>query len=188
MRQLCALDVAPVPWRNGGGLTRELLTWPSPQDWRCRLSVADIASEGPFSAFPGVARHFVVLEGDGVALAFDGEPVEQCPSNAPLVFDGALTPSCHLLGGPVRDLNLMIRGGSGGMAAVLPGAAWQAPVGAQAGQRLVGLGYGPAQCPPQPGETLDPSVLRVGDGGPVQVDQPYRVQVAGVGRWQPADR
>ena len=35
-------DVAPVPWRNGGGLTRELLAWPAAQDWAIRISVADI--------------------------------------------------------------------------------------------------------------------------------------------------
>lgn len=115
MRQLSARDVAPVPWRNGGGLTRELLAWPSPQDWRCRLSVADIARDGPFSAFPGVVRHFVVLDGDGVVLDFAGREVEQRPGDAPLAFDGAAAPGCHLLGGPVRDLNLMCRGGRGAL-------------------------------------------------------------------------
>ncbi len=125
MQQLSALDVAPVPWRNGGGLTRELLAWPSPLDWRCRLSVADIARDGPFSAYPGVVRHFVVLEGDGVALDFGGGQVEQRPGDAPRVFDGTAAPGCRLLGGLVRDLNLMCRGGSG---ALLPvSGAWQRP-------------------------------------------------------------
>ena len=59
----------PQPWRNGGGLTRELLAWPSRDDWALRISVADIRADGPFSAFPGVDRWFAVLEGDGVLLA-----------------------------------------------------------------------------------------------------------------------
>lgn len=125
MLQLNTRDVASVPWRNGGGLTRELLAWPSPQDWRCRLSVADVARDGPFSAYPGVVRHFVVLEGDGVALDFAGRRVEQRPGGAPLVFDGASAPGCRLLGGPVRDLNLMSRGGRGALLAV--DGAWQPP-------------------------------------------------------------
>ena len=112
MRQICTSDVTPVPWRNGGGLTRELLSWPSPSGWRCRVSVADIASDGPFSAFPGVTRHFVVLEGDGVVLDFAGRQIEQRPGDAPLVFDGAAAPGCRRLGGPVRDLNLMTRRGA----------------------------------------------------------------------------
>lgn len=126
MRQLSTRDVAPVPWRNGGGFTRELLAWPSPQDWRCRLSVADIAGDGPFSAYPGVVRHFVVLDGDGVALDFADRPaVEQRPGDAPLVFDGAAAPGCRLLGGPVRDLNLMRRGGRGALQPV--DGPWQPP-------------------------------------------------------------
>ena len=58
----------PQPWRNGGGVTRELLAWPDGGDWRVRVSVADIDADGPFSAFPGVERWFAVLEGAGVAL------------------------------------------------------------------------------------------------------------------------
>lgn len=154
MRQLGALDVAPVPWRNGGGLTRELLAWPSPQDWRCRLSVADIASDGPFSAFPGVVRHFVVLEGDGVALDFADRHVAQRPGDAPLVFDGAAAPGCRLLGGPVRDLNLMCRGGRG----VLQPAAgtWQPPRHGIAGlfTRVAGTWRAGAETRALPAQTL----------------------------------
>lgn len=128
------VDSAPVsPWRNGGGVTRELLAWPSPADWRLRISVADIAADGPFSAFPGVQRWFVLLSGEGVVLDVDHHGLALRPGDAPLAFDGATAPGCRLIGGPVRDLNLMVRGGAGGMAAVSPGAAWQAPPGAQAG-------------------------------------------------------
>ena len=48
-------EVAPVPWRNGGGVTRELLAWPSPGDWALRISVAEVERDGPFSRYPGVA-------------------------------------------------------------------------------------------------------------------------------------
>lgn len=131
VRVVRAIDAAPVPWRNGGGLTRELLAWPSPAGWLLRLSVADIASDGPFSAFPGVTRGFVVLDGVGVALAFADGPREVRPGDAPLVFDGAAAPGCRLLGGPVRDFNLMAREGR---AALLPVAgAWHPPPGARAG-------------------------------------------------------
>ena len=33
--------IRPQPWRNGGGLTRELLAWPTPDTLNVRLSVAD---------------------------------------------------------------------------------------------------------------------------------------------------
>ena len=48
--------VPPAPWRNGGGVTRELLRWPADDGWRLRISVADIHTDGPFSVFAGVQR------------------------------------------------------------------------------------------------------------------------------------
>ncbi len=97
----------PQPWRNGGGVTRELLAWPRADDWRVRVSVADITRDGPFSSFEGVARWFAVLTGDGVRLGDD--PVEVLASGDAHGFDGASAPACALRGGPTRDLNLMLR-------------------------------------------------------------------------------
>jgi environmental stress-induced protein Ves len=112
-----AADIVPTPWRNGGGQTRELLRWPAEADWRLRLSLADIAADGPFSPFPGVTRWFVVLQGAGVALRFaEGERRLQ-PGHAPLRFDGAAAPDCRLLNGPTRDLNLMLNGLDGALLA-----------------------------------------------------------------------
>lgn len=101
-------DVAPQRWRNGGGVTRELLTWPNANDWTLRVSVADIEKDGPFSAFPGVQRWIVALTGAGMAL---GEPFNvQLEQGLPLYsFDGRFDPMCTLTDGPTRDLNLMIR-------------------------------------------------------------------------------
>jgi environmental stress-induced protein Ves len=108
---VAAHDVAPQRWKNGGGLTRELLAWPGPADWQLRISVADIEADGPFSAFPGVVRHFAVLEGDGVELRFADRACRVEPGDAMLRFDGASAPGCRLLGGPTRDLNVMHRAG-----------------------------------------------------------------------------
>ena len=64
--------VEPQSWKNGGGLTRELLAWPARDGWALRISVADIRADGPFSAFAGVDRWFAVLEGNGVRLVLPG--------------------------------------------------------------------------------------------------------------------
>ena len=117
----------PQPWRNGGGSTRELLAWPSAQDWQLRLSVADIEADGPFSVFDGVQRWFAVLQGAGVLLTIDGQPQWQRPADTPLQFAGAARTDCRLLDGPTRDLNLMLRGCPGGLLAAQPGQAWQPP-------------------------------------------------------------
>jgi environmental stress-induced protein Ves len=124
-----AAQVPPQPWRNGGGRTRELLAWPSSADWRLRISRADIEASGPFSAFAGVQRWFVVLSGHGVVLRMptpDGHTLDHhlFPGHAPLHFDGGLAPFCALEDGPTLDLNLMCRAGRAGMCQVEPGQAW----------------------------------------------------------------
>lgn len=102
-------SVAPQPWKNGGGTTRELLAWPAAGDWVVRLSVARIDRDGPFSAFAGIARWFAVLGGAGVELTWQDRAAQVRPGTAPLHFDGGDSPGCRLLEGPTEDLNLMLR-------------------------------------------------------------------------------
>lgn len=125
------VDAPALRWRNGGGVTRELLAWPSPDDWRLRLSVADVASNGPFSCFPGVTRLFAVLEGAGVRLDWPDRHIELRVPDEPILFDGAAAPVASLLDGPVRDFNLMF---SHGRAGLLPAShPWQPGRGSHAG-------------------------------------------------------
>ena len=113
MNVVTLADRPYVPWRNGGGRTRELLAWPSADDWLVRVSVADIEADGPFSPFPGVDRCFAVLEGAGVELALPDGPVRLQRGQAGVAFAGEAAPGCTLLGGPTRDLNLMVRRDAG---------------------------------------------------------------------------
>lgn len=102
-------DAPTVPWRNGGGTTRELAAWPAGEGWAWRISVAQVAADGPFSHYPGVQRWFAVVQGPGVRLAVDGQVQEVDAASAPLAFDGAAAVDSWLLAGPTQDLNLMVR-------------------------------------------------------------------------------
>ncbi len=104
-------SVAPTPWRNGGGMTRELVAWPSAADWAWRLSVAEVVAGGPFSVFEGVERWFAVLQGAGVRLDVAGTQHRLTAESPPLRFDGGVATDCALLGGATQDLNLMLRTG-----------------------------------------------------------------------------
>jgi environmental stress-induced protein Ves len=106
-------DIVAAPWRNGGGTTRELLAWPHKDDWSVRLSVAEIASDGPFSAYPGVMRWFAVLSGAGVTLRVGGGEQRLDARSEPLRFDGATPVDCRLVSGATQDFNLMLRGRDG---------------------------------------------------------------------------
>ena len=118
MKLTAVSDVAPVPWKNGGGVTRELLRVACAEgdaaDWGLRISVADIDADGPFSPFPGVTRWFAVIAGAGVRLSWPGRaPVELRRGAPALCFDGDAGPGCQLLDGGTRDLNVMVRTGWG---------------------------------------------------------------------------
>jgi uncharacterized protein len=110
---LALSSVAPQAWKNGGGKTRELLAWPSSTDWQLRVSVADIESDGPFSAFLGVDRWFTVLSGAGVLLDLPAGERRLRVGDAPLQFDGSAAPGCCLIDGATIDLNFMLRTAAG---------------------------------------------------------------------------
>jgi hypothetical protein len=113
MRILRATDRIATPWKNGGGVTREVALWP-PQstfdnfDWR--VSLAEVREVGPFSVFENIDRTMAILEGR-LALSFAGCKVELDSESAPFAFAG--DESCHgaPLDGPVTDLNVMTRRG-----------------------------------------------------------------------------
>ena len=122
-------DVAAKPWRNGGGITRDLLAWPARDAWQVRISVAEVARDGPFSAYPGINRWFAVVQGAGVVLHFADNARRLAPASPPLHFDGASAPGCTLIDGATLDLNLLVRhdAGRGEMIAVQPGVDWLSP-------------------------------------------------------------
>lgn len=108
------LDAAPaMPWKNGGGVTRELAIAPAGaglDDFDWRISCAQVASGGAFSPFPGVDRSLAVLDGAGLRLDFaDAPPLILDAGRAPLAFRGEQPVSAELLGGAVSDFNVMTR-------------------------------------------------------------------------------
>ncbi|MBS0508075.1 MAG: HutD family protein [Proteobacteria bacterium] len=116
MQRLDLAAIAPTPWKNGGGATRELACWPPGAgtgafDWR--VSVASVAASGPFSAYPGVERQIMLLAGDGFHLQAPGGALDHRLDQPwqPLAFAGELAVQCRLLGGASTDFNLMLRRG-----------------------------------------------------------------------------
>jgi environmental stress-induced protein Ves len=64
-------NVASIPWKNGGGTTRQLAVWPmdaTSDDFLWRISIAQIDAPGEFSTFPGTDRTILLWRGEGVTL------------------------------------------------------------------------------------------------------------------------
>lgn len=108
-------ELKPEPWRNGGGVTRELASHPkaaSAQDgaWDWRVSIADVGSAGEFSTFPGMERVITVIDGELLLLTVDGEehPLEKY---RPFRFSGEAASASALPTGDIRDLNVIARAG-----------------------------------------------------------------------------
>jgi uncharacterized protein len=110
MRVLLESDYVAVPWKNGGGITREILKSP-PQgasfDWR--LSLATIDQSGPFSAFDGYHRTLLLVRGAGVELSFGphGQTTLRAPGQL-AEFAGSWPTECQLIDGSSMDLNLIV--------------------------------------------------------------------------------
>ncbi|MEU8791827.1 HutD family protein [Streptomyces sp. NPDC048643] len=105
-----------VPWKNGGGVTREIVVHPEGADmsgFAWRVSLADVGADGPFSSFAGVDRILTMVEGAGMDLTVGDERRLVDTRYVPRRFPGDLPTGCRLLGGPVVNLNVMWnRGGS----------------------------------------------------------------------------
>jgi environmental stress-induced protein Ves len=113
IRLLRAADRVAMPWKNGGGITREVAISPENAsfdnfDWR--ISIADVREAGPFSTFENIDRVMMILKGR-LALAFPGCTVELDPTSGPFAFRGEESCFGTPLDGGVTDLNVMVRRG-----------------------------------------------------------------------------
>ncbi|MFI5884032.1 HutD family protein [Streptomyces sp. NPDC051554] len=116
IRALPASPRTAVPWKNGGGVTREIAAWPEGAGmdaFAWRVSLAEVAADGPFSAFPEVDRTLTVVEGAGMDLTVGGERHLVNTRYVPRDFRGDVPTDCRLLDGPVVNLNVMWRRGAG---------------------------------------------------------------------------
>ena len=115
MRILRAGDHKRMPWKNGGGETVEIAVSPEDAglagfDWR--VSMATVATDGPFSIFPGIDRTLAILNGNGMTLDIEGRaPALLTTASDPLAFPADIPVAASLQDGAITDLNVMTRRG-----------------------------------------------------------------------------
>ncbi|TWC14846.1 hypothetical protein FBY06_102330 [Pseudomonas sp. SJZ085] len=109
IKVLRAADYPRMPWKNGGGSTEEITrdAGTGLEGFGWRLSIADIGESGGFSTFAGYERVISVLQGDGMTLNVDGRTTRALHPLDAFAFSGESHVHCTLLGGPIRDFNLI---------------------------------------------------------------------------------
>jgi len=104
--------LSPVPWKNGGGSTTQIAVFPPDagfEDFDWRISLATIAEDGAFSAFPGVERTLALVDGHGMTLEIDGDATLLSKADPVAVFDGESRVVAKLNRGASTDFNVMTR-------------------------------------------------------------------------------
>jgi len=114
MRILRAAVRVAAPWKNGGGTTFEVASFPEGSTldrFGWRISLAEVRNSGPFSIFPGVDRKLAIIEGR-LLLAVEGRDVIELTAESSVVsFPGDAPTNCQPLAPCVTDLNVMTRRG-----------------------------------------------------------------------------
>lgn len=126
-REILPSEYIQQPWRNGRGVTRQILIWPPEAaldafEWR--ISIAGVMEDGPFSRFPGYDRALMVLAGGPMILEAESDPQAMGGGSAGAAFcakleaggpaarwSGNLSVHARLLGAAVTDLGVIARRG-----------------------------------------------------------------------------
>ncbi|MBS7702938.1 HutD/Ves family protein [Chelatococcus asaccharovorans] len=108
-------DHRKMPWKNGGGVTYEVAAAPDGAaldafDWR--VSMAQVAAPGPFSAFPGCDRILTVLSGGPMTLRVGDAPARMLDdASTPFAFAADVPCAAETVDTALLDLNVMVRRG-----------------------------------------------------------------------------
>ncbi|NBE54080.1 HutD/Ves family protein [Streptomyces boluensis] len=122
-RVIRTAELAPQPWANGRGRTREVyrqLAAGSTESTLWRLSLADIEATGPFSSLPGMDRYLLSAAPVRLRLSIDGTEHELRHTQV-VSFAGDARVSTVAVEGCAQALNLMVRTGLRGGIEVLRG-------------------------------------------------------------------
>ncbi len=102
------------PWRNGGGVTCNIIAVPTgadDDDFLWRASIATIAAAGPFSLWPQVDRVFLLLRGSVLLTVGDAGEQRIEPGAPATLFAGEAAVAARPVDGPCTVFNLMARRG-----------------------------------------------------------------------------
>jgi len=123
-RILTPAEFRSQPWKNGGGVTHEIVRWPDPAAggvatggdragdvYEIRISIADDRTPGPFSRFPGYRRWSFLAAAAPIVLDVAGTVHELVALGDHVEVGGDVAITCALPAGPTRLFNILVRDG-----------------------------------------------------------------------------
>lgn len=110
-RILTPAEFRAQPWKNGRGITHEIIRWPDDpgRAYDVRMSLAEDRDPGPFSQFPGYRRWSFLAGPAPIVLTIDGLRHELRSVGDHVDVPGDAVMSCTLPGGPTRLLSVLVR-------------------------------------------------------------------------------
>ena len=146
MKILPRAEYRSIPWKNGRGIAHQIAAFPAGAgydafDWQ--VSRPEIAANGPFSSFPRLDRHFMLLSGSGLTLKIRSESESVAIDHSidvplePFAFRGEWDVECVLKNGPVQVFNVMTRRGRAGARLEIVDLGAAGPVAKPAGETLL---------------------------------------------------
>mgnify|MGYP003460576539 FL=1 len=153
-----------APWRNGGGVTHEIAREDADGTLLWRISIAEVASDGPFSRFEGLTRILTVIEGAGLDLVTPDGVIAARPG-VPVRFSGDIPVDCRLVAGAVRDLNVIFDARRIDAEVSVASGPAAIPIGGPQLAGFVGLSGGVNVD----GVPLEPGAFALGPGGEIRL-------------------
>lgn len=111
MRIVTPDEFRTQPWKNGGGVTHEIVRWPDSDAYDVRVSLADDQVAAPFSRFPGYRRWSFLAGPAPIVLDIGGVRHELVALGDHVEVGGDVAIACELPGGPTRLLSFLVRDG-----------------------------------------------------------------------------
>ncbi len=107
-RVISKSQLKTIPWKNGGGKTTEIYLIQVKGQIIFRLSIGLIASDGPFSLYPGINRTISLLAGAGFTLISPDSEIVIDDNLAVHAFSGETSVECRLKNNECLDFNTMV--------------------------------------------------------------------------------
>jgi hypothetical protein len=111
LRIITPSEFRTQPWKNGGGVTHEIVRWPDGEAYDIRVSLADDRAPGPFSRFPGYRRWSFLAGPSPIVLDVAGVTHDLVALGDHIEVGGDVAIACALPAGPTRLLSFLVRDG-----------------------------------------------------------------------------